>query len=135
MHAHQLITPRLFSQIILNICARDTSADAKTWSSHNPLSGHCAVVALLAQEYFGGIIIRLSLDSVEGYAHFRSHYINRFSSGLDRDFTASQFIARLPSNLPREIRNREQLLANEDTRKRYEKFKSRFKAAASLQKK
>jgi hypothetical protein len=135
MSAHDLITPRLFSQIIVNICARDTSADMKSWSSLNPLSGHCAVVALLAQEYFGGIIIRLSLADVEEYKHFRSHYINRFSSGLDRDFTFSQFSTRLPPNLPREVRSRDQLLANEDTRKRYEKFKSRFKAAVSLQKK
>lgn len=129
-----LVTPRLFSQLILQVCAKDTSADPATWSPRNPLAGHCAVVALLAQEYFGGVIVRLSLTGVPELAAQRVHFINRFSSGLDRDFTLTQFSSRLPSSLPREIKSREQLLGNVETAKRYHKFKARFTAAVSLQK-
>lgn len=132
MRPQRPITPRRFSWIILTVCAPDTSADQKGWSKFNPLWGHCAVIALLAQDLFGGTLIRKSLLEVPGLEHIRSHYLNKFPDGREWDFTYTQFAEKLPIDLPREERTREQLLAHPDTKLRYEAFRSRYYSITSL---
>ncbi|MBL8031720.1 MAG: hypothetical protein JNK33_05360 [Candidatus Doudnabacteria bacterium] len=115
-----------FQSIVMNISAIDTSADPEHWSTDNQLWGHCAVVSLLAQDLYGGELVRHSLEQVQGYEYLRSHYTNQLPDGREFDFTALQFSTGLPENLPREVRPRERVLAHPDTRRRYELLKSRF---------
>ena len=122
------ITTEKFSKIISVICTRDTSADPEHWSTENPMWGHCAIVSLLAQDQFGGTLIRQSLEGVNGFDYLRSHYSNKLSDGIEYDFTLEQFQGRLPTNLPKEERPREHVLSYPDTQKRYELLKDRFKA-------
>jgi hypothetical protein len=132
MRPHRPITPRRFSRIILAVCAPDTSADPSGWTKFNPLWGHCAVIALLAQDLFGGALLRKSLECVPGLEHIRSHYLNEFPDGKQWDFTYTQFAEGLPVDLPMEERPRQQLLANPDTKQRYEILRSRYLAIMSL---
>lgn len=132
MRPHRPVTPRRFTRIILAVCAQDTSADPDSWTKFNPLWGHCAVIALLAQDLFGGTLLRKSLENVQGLEHIRSHYLNKFPDGREWDFTYTQFAQGLPADLPVEERTREQLLANANTKQRYEILRSRYLAIMSL---
>ncbi|MFA6194689.1 MAG: hypothetical protein WC719_03025 [Patescibacteria group bacterium] len=120
------ITKEKFTQIISRICRRDTSADPEHWVETNPLWGCCAVVSLLAQDQFGGSLVRQSLKDVPGLEYLRSHYINKLPDEVEIDFTIEQFQGRLPALLPVEERTREHVLSYPDTAKRYELLKSRF---------
>ena len=120
-----------FSSVVKEVCARDTSADPELWSAENPLWGHCAVVSLVAQDLFGGTLVRQSLENVPGLEHLRSHYSNRLPDGTEVDFTLEQFAGMLRTGLPKEERTRERVLAHPDTRERYELLKTRLKDAGS----
>ncbi len=122
------IAKQKFVQIISRICRRDTSADPEHWGEKNPLWGHCAVVSLLAQDQFGGSLIRQSLEGVPGLEYLRSHYINRLPDGEEIDFTIEQFQGRPLALLPAEERTRERILSYPDTARRYEILKSRFQS-------
>jgi len=50
------MTTEEFKKTILNICSKDTSSDPANWTKDNPTYGHCAIVSVLAQDKFGGII-------------------------------------------------------------------------------
>ena len=84
------ITMERFEEILPLICDRETSSDPKNWTPENPLWGHCAVVALIAQNLFGGKLARASLQDTE-FHRLHSHYWNLFPDGAARDFTSSQF--------------------------------------------
>jgi len=120
-----------FTSILLKICDRATSADPEHWIPKNPLWGHCAVASLLAQDIFGGDLVRASLEGTP-FSAMRSHYWNRFLNGFEVDFTASQFGNNLPANLIGELRERDYVLSNADTRRRYELLAERFKSVTAL---
>ena len=120
------ITTAEFSKMISKICACDTSADPEHWSAKNPMWGHCAIVSLLAQDNFGGTLVRRSLEDVAELECLRSHYSNKLSDGMEVDFTLEQFHGKLPASLPKEERPRDRVLSYPDTQKRYELLKSRF---------
>lgn len=120
------ITDSEFTQILKNICTQQTSFDPKGWSSSNPLWGHCAVATLLAQDYFGGQIIRGSLLEDKKYKHLNSHYWNRLSNGIEIDFTKDQYSDLSFKDLQPEVREREILLKNIDTLRRYKLLKQAF---------
>lgn len=126
--SQEKISAEEFSKIVPKICDRDTSADSEHWSEENPMWGHCAVVSLLAQEQFGGTLLRQSLENVDELEYLRSHYSNKLPDDLEVDFTLEQFQGRLPKDLPKEERLRERVLSYPDTQKRYELLKSRFQA-------
>ncbi|MBM3271800.1 hypothetical protein FJY94_00730 [Candidatus Kaiserbacteria bacterium] len=114
----------------LRTCAaKDTSADPGGWTVDNPLWGHCAVASLLAQEVFGGELVRGSLKDVEKYAHLRSHYWNRLPDGQEFDFTSEQYPDVSCKDLVGEIRSRESVLEHPDTQTRFAVFKERFNQA------
>lgn len=120
------ITPKNFSEIIEKVCARDTSADPENWSTENPLWGHCAVVSLIAQDKFGGVLIHQSLENVAGLEYLRSNYSNKLADSTEADFTCKQFQIELSAGLQKEERTREQVLSHPYTQKRYKLLKDRF---------
>lgn len=107
------------------ICSRTTSADPKGYDKENPLWGHCAAVALLIQDLFGGELLRGSLEGTP-FAAMRSHYWNRLPEGTELDFTALQFGENYPKNMQAETRPRAYLMTNAQTQARYELLKQRF---------
>ena len=105
--------------------SKETSSDPDNWRSDDPARGQCAVAALLVWDFYGGEILRASLEKVPGYEGMRSHYWNRLPSGLEVDFTADQFKGKARDLVPRgEVRTREYLLENPKTKARYELLKS-----------
>ncbi len=128
---------RVFAAIVRQVCAQDTASpgDAPNWSEDNPTLGHCALVACLWQECFGGKLMR---SVPEG---FGSHYFNGRDAGtlfglpyaMTHDFTCDQFSdgTVIPAGEPRD---RDYVLnsdaaRNARTPERYELFKRRFWAA------
>ena len=108
------------------ICDKETSADPVGCVESNPLWGHCAVVALLIQDLFGGELMRASLEETP-FAGMRSHYWNRLPGGMELDLTAEQFGNRRPIGLKAEMRPRSYLLSSPETKTRYELLKQRLK--------
>ena len=53
------------------------------WNNDNKTLGHCAIVALLINDYFGGDICKIKVNDI-------SHYFNHINDKII-DFTASQF--------------------------------------------
>lgn len=114
-----------FISKLREIAQRDTSADPSGWSPDNPLWGHCAVGALLAQDHYGGDLIRGSLEDIPKYAHLRSHYWNRID-GEYVDFTSEPYPDISYQELQGEICDRERVLRYEDTVRRYQLLNERF---------
>lgn len=97
--------------------SRETSSDPEGWTSENPAWGQRAVTTLVVQDFFGGVILRSSLEDVEGFEFMGSHYSNLLPI-KEVDLSKEQFP---PGTQLRkaEVRTREYLLSNENTRKRY----------------
>jgi len=112
-----MISKEQFQEAVIRSTWKETSFTPELWEEDNPTSGHCAVVALLAQDIFGGKLLRASLDQTE-FASLRSHYWNLLPDGTEIDFTQSQFGDRRPLLLG--TVEREYLLQNDEVRKRYE---------------
>lgn len=108
------ITHDEFQKLLPMICTRETSADSAGWTPENPLYAHCAVVALLAQDVFGGALCRASLLPFPEFAHMGSHYWNVFPDGSERDFTTPQFCGHRP-DLIGEARTRTYVLVDPHT--------------------
>lgn len=123
-----VLTVEQFQELLPDVCDSRTSVSPHTWVSENPLLGHGAVVALVAQDFFGGQLLRVSLEGTS-FANMRSHYFNRLSDGNIIDFTVSQFEGQYPEGLNAEERDRDHLLFHRDTENRYELFASRFDTA------
>lgn len=116
-----------FSIAIPKACAQDTAAgDGKGWTPDNPTWGHCAVVALWVQNFYGGLLARVDLAGTP-FAGQRSHYYNDTSNPLvgesAQDYTAVQFGGTInPFDLPSELRSRDYVISGGDTRARYARF-------------
>ncbi len=113
---------QILRQILPAICAADTSQSRKEWNFSNPFRGHCAVVALLAQDVLGGEILWASL---EGTKWSGNHYWNLLPGGEEVDFTGGQFEGNRPK-LKGEIRTRAFLLASKDTQEKYVKLAKKY---------
>ncbi len=114
------ITPERFEKLLPSICDRETSSDPKNWTLDNPLWGHCAVVSLVAQNLFGGELMRALLTHIPKFAHMRSHYWNRLpdktgSLTKEFDFTAPQFGDEYPHGLVAEQSTRRYILYDPKT--------------------
>ena len=94
----RLMTIPKFAKLLPKICGRDTSFDPKGWTKENPLWGHCAVVALLAQSLFLGEILYVSLQNTK-FASLKLHFWNSLPSGWQKDFTRVQFGKEYPADL------------------------------------
>lgn len=111
--------------------SRDTSSDEGRWSPNNPSHGHCAVAELVAQEVFGGDLLRYDLTGTR-YAEMGSHYKLRLADGTILDFTEDQFREGLPEWGEPVVRPRAQLLdeknpRNAGTIRRYAVFRGRVR--------
>lgn len=118
-----------FQELLVSICAKETSSDPDGWTAANPLWGHCAVASLVAEDYFGGELLRVSLKEIPEFSAMGSHYFNRCEGGTLVDFTAAQFGERYPRDLKMETRTREYLLSSEKTKQRYLLLKERMERA------
>ena len=114
-----------FPALLTILCDQDTTQDPAGWTSENPLHGHCAVVAVKAQEFFGGDLLRSSLLGTP-FASMGSHYWNILPDGVEMDFTAGQFCGSRPLFPDAEIRSREYVLYDPRTGEQREIF-SRYK--------
>lgn len=123
---YKTITFSSFQKIIDSIASRDTSAHPDDWEKENPLLGHCTVVSILAQDVFGGDIMRVALHKVPGFENIKWHSWNKLEDGQELDFTKSQLDKTLPKNLDTFIANREKLFAYSNIERRYRLLKRRF---------
>lgn len=114
-----------FLDAVRNVASSDTSSDPDHWTLTNPLWGHCAVVSLLAQDVYGGELVRGSLKNIPAYAYLRSHFWNRIN-GTEIDFTQEQYPDLSYAELDGEERTRDSVLEHPDTVRRYRLLKSRF---------
>lgn len=112
-------SPEQFESILPFVCERSTSSDPDNWTLANPLWGQYAVVSLVAQDLFGGELLRVSLEGVAGFEHLRSHYFNRLPDGSIRDFTRGQFGDQYPIFKETERRPRAYVLSFAESRERY----------------
>lgn len=110
------MTVERFLDLIRRAARKDTSYDKAGWSKENPLWGHCVVVTLLAQELFGGTIVRGSLEGIPGLEAVRSHYWNKLPDKQHIDFTIEQFADKLPK-LQSSSRSRKKVLVYPDVKK------------------
>lgn len=116
---------------LLAACSKETSSDPEHWSPENPLWGHCAVAALIAQNFFGGTIVRVSLEYLPEFTHLRSHYFNKLPDGAWLDLTRRQFPEGLSITETPKKRPREYVLSSAETKKRYELLAFRVARAFS----
>lgn len=132
---NEKISAAEFEKILPNICGRETSSNPAGWNPKNPLHGHCAVVSLLAQDLFGGELLRISLDGTV-FAEMKSYYYNRLPGGEAYDFTRAQFGNQFPYHrmIIGETRARAYLLSNAETAKRYELLRKKFLALLEAKK-
>lgn len=109
--------------------SRETSAGQELWTKENPLFGHCAVAAVLAQDFLGGKITSrfFPAEWAERFQN-RSHYWNVLASGENIDLSREQFPPEFPWDdfvngkigEPRgEDDKRSYILGNDATRQRY----------------
>lgn len=125
----KLPSKKEFLEILRIACRKDTSVDPNGWSPENPLWEHCAVVSLVAQNMFGGYLVRASLGNTP-FAFMRSHYaIKRMRDGIIVDFTRDQFEEQYPKNLTWEKRYRSKVLEHQGTKDRYKKLALRVARA------
>lgn len=89
------------------------------WNDDNKTLGHCAIVALIINDYFGGYICKIKVNNI-------SHYFNLIDGEIV-DFTSEQFKINDISYANYVIKTREDVLMNEDTKKRYEILKLKIK--------
>ena len=89
----------------------------EAWSSNNPTFGHCAIVALIVNDYFGGDICKINKDGI-------SHYFNYIGNEII-DLTSSQFDDDLYYT-DRIVRDRKGLLENPETFERYSTLKEKL---------
>ena len=126
------ITVSTFEELMPHLCDRETSLDPERWMPENPLWGHCAVVSVIAQELFGGQLFRASLAGSPGFGENDSHYWNVLPTGVEHDFTRSQFGNRYPRLENSVTRTREYVLfgpkdADEKTKMRFAATRNRYK--------
>lgn len=107
---------------ILKKCyAKDTAVPSSQseWNESNSTLGHCAIVSLIVNDYFQGLIKRTIVNGI-------SHYFNEIDGEII-DLTEEQF-KNIPIPYDEAVdRTREYLLQNDDTRNRYRLLKERVK--------
>ncbi len=105
--------------------SRETSSTSDEWSENRPSRGQCVPTALVAQDFLGGDLQKLSTVF---NAKQESHYRNVLPDGRIFDATRLQY----PDNQPLQVDKvelkgfgsiREKLLSEPDTLRRYQILK------------
>src|SRR3989344_954697 len=125
------MTVKEFRRILPQICGRDTSIDPDGWTVKNPLWGHCAVVALLAQSLFQGEILYGSLKGTK-FVKMTFHFWNSLPGGKrpdgrQVDFTRTQFGRDYPK-FPEIKTATESFFKGKDLQRRFKLLQERFEA-------
>ena len=119
-----LASPDILAGHLAALYAPDTAQDPARWNPERPSTGHCAVVALLVQDVFGGDLIRATGVNADGPV---VHYWTKTPDYGPLDLTADQFVGGAVFERF-EVRARDRLLADPDTRARYARLKARLHA-------
>lgn len=108
-------------KILINIYSKETCyPDCKEqWNIDNKTLGHCAIVSLLINDYFGGNICKIKINGI-------SHYFNIINDKII-DFTSDQFKVDKIDYSNYVIKTRDEVLNNEDTNERYQLLKLKVK--------
>ncbi len=105
--------------------SKETSSDPNNWTPENPAWGQCAVTACIVQDYFGGNLIRATVNE-RGCS---THYWNQLPDVTEIDLTQDQFSENFNAFIKRhclqELKTREYVLSYPSTAKRYEILKQR----------
>lgn len=80
-----MVSYELFEELLPKICSRETSSRPERYTPKNPLMDHCVVVSLVAQNLFGGELMRAVMEDGD------FHCWNLLPDGTEKDFTASKF--------------------------------------------
>ncbi len=104
--------------------APDTSFGGKRWSRRNPAYGHCAVTALVVNDFFGGSFMKTVATGGETVSHF----FNKLPGGRIVDLTKKQFPRGTRFSAP-ERRSRARVLSNPRTAAQYRVFRARVLSA------
>lgn len=88
------------------------------WDEENKTLGHCAIVSLIVNDYFGGEIYKVDLENI-------SHYFNYIDNEVI-DLTSEQFNFKI-SYENKMLKTREEMLSNKDTENRYNLLNTRLK--------
>lgn len=112
------------TRALKNSWSSETSYDGENYDDTNPPRGQCVVSSLVVQDYLGGDLVRVA---VSGGSINEKHYFNRLDDGTIIDVTRSQYLQPVtmtdsPVDLVAKgyVSNRERMLADDDTRSRYE---------------
>ena len=89
------------------------------WCDDNPTLGHCAIVSLLVNDYFGGEIYKIKVDGI-------SHYFNLIDNNVV-DFTSNQFNKEINYN-GKIKKDRLEILQDEDTLSRHKMLKMKLQS-------
>ncbi len=114
---------------------KDSCFDASKWSPDNPARGQCVASSLVVQDYLGGDLRRYDV-TLPGGSH-EKHYCNVLEDGTEVDTTRKQYTFPVtlsidPVNLKSYRTVREKRLAEEETRKKYERLRDRVSAYLSM---
>ena len=113
------MTTKELEKQLLKVYSKDTCFPSckDDWNDNNKTLGHCAIVALIVNDYFDGDIYKTKVDGI-------SHYFNVINDEVI-DLTKSQFNKEIDySN--RVKKTREEILDNTDTLIRYNILKMRL---------
>ena len=116
------LTLKQLKKAIRNSWGRDTCYYKFIWDDKNQSesAGHCRVVALIVNDYFGG---KFLFSRVIGNPKY-THYWNKLPNGKEVDFTKDQFPQKLKLTKPR-ILSRKQMLDNKKIERTYSILKKR----------
>jgi len=103
----------------------DTTLSPSDWSTDNPSRGQCVVSSLIVQDYFGGDLLRYTVD---GENLHEIHYFNQLDDGTYIDTTIKQYrmpitLKLKPISLDEFSSVREKRLSGQSTAARYELLK------------
>ena len=113
------MTTKELEKQLLKVYSKDTCFPSckDDWNDNNKTLGHCAIVALIVNDYFDGDIYKTKVDGI-------SHYFNVINDEVI-DLTKSQFNKEIDySNRVKKIR--EEILDDTDTLIRYNILKMRL---------
>ena len=108
-------------KILNNLYSKETCYPTckNQWNNDNKTLGHCAIVALIINDYFGGDICKIKVNDI-------SHYFNHINDKIV-DFTSDQFKTDKIDYSNYVLKTREEILINDNTRIRYEILKLKLK--------
>ena len=113
------MTLELLQEYLYKVYSKDTCYPLcrNSWDINNPTLGHCAIVSLIVNDYFGGEIYKINVDGI-------SHYFNSIDDNIV-DLTSNQFNKKIDySN--RIKKDRSEMLKNDDTLLRYNELRKRL---------